>query len=600
MKISDGVKLAARTLTYKAMDSSKVVNTLVNRITFGSVTRDTLAKNILSGTVNLAQQYACEQKLLGERSAEIVSLGRSVLFDNTMAQVKEGAGPLVSLLMEYNGNNSCSTFLTSKIAERFLPDMLQDHALERISCVWSTQESGSQVMKLAIENALTGVYGGKMIAATFMSVLKRTILDKAEYHSNTALHRIAAKELQRHYTQSKEVVPEISLCSVISSVTAETYSHVSSLCLQSEVMRNVLQLPTKIKEVFNAFSTWRPTGTANGDKKTVSDLVELAILVHKTQQPEQVDEMFKMIAELPKEVRGEFQNKYEQLKPLLEKMPLSTIAIGQNWLNELESVSFEHHDNYAVSSELTAFMKNGFSLPVTPPEEAEGYFAGGSFINALRQGMALHIDNSHKNYGQRAVDMGGNLFSIIKDMLALPEGLSEGQKRQVGQLSDMVNHHPMSLLALTHHIAPKNVLNSVSNKVLNELNHQSGNVIFTDNRWMKLGPPQTTVTVSKCDGVDVATQIVWPVEQLGLSRDDMLPLSSGSSTVSTTVNSHLMFNENGLKSKSVTISDINIDLVEKLTFSQPPETYTASASKWLNLDPQRGGLFPLLGGASSC
>lgn len=158
----------------------------------------------------------------------------------------------------------------------------------------------------------------------------------------------------------------------------------------------------------------------------------------------------------------------------------------------------------------------------------------------------------------------------------------------------------MSLLALTHHIAPKNVLNSVSNKVLNELNHQSGNVIFTDNRWMKLGPPQTTVTVSKCDGVDVATQIVWPVEQLGLSRDDMLPLSSGSSTVSTTVNSHLMFNENGLKSKSVTISDINIDLVEKLTFSQPPETYTASASKWLNLDPQRGGLFPLLGGASSC
>ncbi|MFT8211877.1 MAG: hypothetical protein ACMZI0_17280 [Symbiopectobacterium sp.] len=86
MNISDGVKLAARTLTYKAMDSSKVINTLVSRITFGSVTRDTLAKNILSGTVNLAQQYECDQKLLGERSAEIVSLARSVLFDNTMVQ----------------------------------------------------------------------------------------------------------------------------------------------------------------------------------------------------------------------------------------------------------------------------------------------------------------------------------------------------------------------------------------------------------------------------------------------------------------------------------------------------------------------------------
>lgn len=77
-----------------------------------------------------------------------------------------------------------------------------------------------------------------------------------------------------------------------------------------------------------------------------------------------------MIAEPPKEVRNEFQNKHEQLKPLLEKMPWSTISIGQNWLNELESVSFEHYGKYAVSPELTDFMKNGLSLPVKHPEEA--------------------------------------------------------------------------------------------------------------------------------------------------------------------------------------------------------------------------------------
>lgn len=185
-------------------------------------------------------------------------------------------------------------------------------------------------------------------------------------------------------------------------------------------------------------------------------------------------------------------------------------------------------------------------------------------------------------------------------MLAFPEDLSEGQKRQVGQLSDMVNHHAISLLALTHHLAPRNVLNSVGNKVLNELNHQSGDVIFTDNQWMKLGPPETKVTVSKSNGVDVATQIIWPVEQARWSRDAMLPLSGGSSTVSATVNSHLTFNEHGLKNKNMTISDINIDLAEKLTFSQPLETDIASASKWLNLNPQRGSFFPLLGGASSC
>lgn len=600
MNVSAGMKLAARTVTYKAMDSSKVIDTLVNRITFGSVTRDTLAKNILSGTINLAQEYACDQKLLGDRSAEIVSLARSVLFDNTLKQVKDGAGPLVSLLMEYNGNNQCSTFLASKIAGCFLPDMLQDHAMERILCAWSKQESGSKVMRLAIENALTGVYGGKMISATFMSVLKRTILDKAEYQSNTALHRIAAKELQRNYTQSKELVPEISLCSVISSVTAETYSHVSSLCLQSEVMRNVLQLPAKIKEAFNELSTWLPNEDSRVDKKTVCDLVELAILAHKTQQPERVDEMFKMIAGLSEHVRSEFQHKYEQLKPLLERMPLANIEFGQNWLNELESVSFKHNSKKAVSPELRDFMKNVFSLPMKHPEEAHTYFIDGMFIDELRQGMILNVDNSHKNYGQRAVDMGGELLSIIKGMFSLPEGLTETQKRQVGKLSEMVNHHPMSLLALTHQIAPKQVLNRVGDNVLNGLNRKPGDLIYIDNMWMKIGPPQLSVIVSKDCGVDVTTKIAWPVEQLGKSPDAIHPLSGGINTVSVTTNSNLLFNEHGLKSKSVTISDINVDIVEKLTFNQPDDNYNSSAPNWLNFDLQRRSLSPLLGGASSC
>lgn len=153
--------------------------------------------------------------------------------------------------------------------------------------------------------------------------------------------------------------------------------------------------------------------------------------------------------------------------------------------------------------------------------------------------------------------------SLLVRSVALPEDLSEGQKRQIGQLSDMVNHHPMSLLALTHHIAPKNVVNNVGDKILSGLNHPSGGLIFTDNRWMKLGTPQTKVTVSKRNGVDVATQIMWPVEQLGSSRDAMQPLSGGSSTVSATVNSHLVFNEHGLKNKSMIISDINVDLAEK-------------------------------------
>src|SRR5471030_3074830 len=97
------IKLGAQTLTYTVLDKSRILNGLAKRITFGSVTRNKLAKSIIANTVAVAQNYAIANKALGKRSAEIINQTRSVLFDNTRQQVDNGVPSLVSLLLQSKG-----------------------------------------------------------------------------------------------------------------------------------------------------------------------------------------------------------------------------------------------------------------------------------------------------------------------------------------------------------------------------------------------------------------------------------------------------------------------------------------------------------------
>lgn len=110
-------KFGIQALTYRTLDRRKTLNGLVNRISGGSINREVLARKIISNTLSLGQEYVVTHQMLEKRSAEIVSLGRSVLFDNTLHQVKDGVAPLVELILQSKGQGALAQKLASGIAQ---------------------------------------------------------------------------------------------------------------------------------------------------------------------------------------------------------------------------------------------------------------------------------------------------------------------------------------------------------------------------------------------------------------------------------------------------------------------------------------------------
>lgn len=92
------VSTGAKALAFKALNSSDTLNSLVNRMTGGSINRDTLAQKVLRDAVGLGLEYATANKQLGDRSASLVPLVGKIIFDNTSEEMYTS---IKSLATEY-------------------------------------------------------------------------------------------------------------------------------------------------------------------------------------------------------------------------------------------------------------------------------------------------------------------------------------------------------------------------------------------------------------------------------------------------------------------------------------------------------------------
>jgi len=238
------------------------------------------------------------------------------------------------------------------------------------------------------------------------------------------------------------------------------------------------------------------------------------------------------------------------------------------------------------------------------------YFADGAFIKVLRSGIDLNIDNSHQSYARWASGFGNQLVSQAKQMWAGQQGLAGTQLRQLGQLSEMVDNNPLSLLALTRYLIPENIAHAVQNEVFEQFlqptplpNQSSGPVagsqkkpiiIGADNVWMKVGEPQVRFAINKQRGVNLDISIQWPVtefskqqQQIGLAKsraitgatvdesssdkpsnnlDNIATGYQHTGHISTEVNINMLFNPQGLEKQTTKIGKTSIALHEKLTF----------------------------------
>ncbi|HEY0211746.1 hypothetical protein [Acerihabitans sp.] len=587
-------KFGIQALTYRILDRWKTVNGLVNRISGGSINRDVLARKIISNTLSLGQEYIVTNQMLGKRSAEIVSLGRSVLFDNTLHQVNDGIAPLVELILQSKGQGALAQKLASGIAQCIGPVLLQDHALERVLVALTEQRGGENVLKMALYNALAGYTGGKIISAIFMSALKRAILDRLEYKPTSPLHHVVAWKLHQSLTTDPgSLPPPPAGVGSLDILMENTPDIVTGICRKLDYLQTLLGMPYSETNLSKVFPECWPSDISVAKDMSNKDFAAVVIKAYATGYGSVLD---KEIAALPAGPRASFQQQCQNIRKFLSRFSAQDISVAQDWLGGLVSVSVNYAKTYAPSPMLVDFVTNRFRAPVHHPQEIDAYFADGAFVNALRTGIDLKVDNSQQSYVRWAAEMGNQFISQAKNIRDNQPRLTHAQQRQLGQLSEIVDHNPMSLMALTRYLVPESIAQSVQEEVFSQFTRRRPDLILADNIWMQVKQPNVSFVVSKDNGVNIDITLKWPISALGKAVDALETSESNQGHIISTVKVQLSLNDKGVEKQKISISDTRIFLKGTMTFEPPKKVEMDSPITFLS----RGVLKQASDMVSSC
>ncbi|CAJ0996815.1 hypothetical protein SODG_002066 [Sodalis praecaptivus] len=573
-------KFGLRVLTYKCIDSNNKFNALAKYISQGAITRDKLAKRIISDTVSLAQHYVVANQSLGKRSAEIVNQGRSALFDNTRAQVEKGLAPLVDVILQSKGQGELARKIAAGITQYLGPALIQDHGVERVLGALTKYEGGENVLRLALENVFSGCFGGKMISATFMSALKRAIVDRPEYREGTRLYDMAAWKLYEALAPDpSQLPPPPTGLRTIEYLATQVPSMVTSVCQHLNTIQQYLQLPYNEQELSTVFTECWPSDLAVPVDISTKNFARVVMMGHATGQSAIVNQN---IDALPKDIRQTLHQEAATIRTLLTRLPTPEIKVAQNWSGDIEVVSVQHTSAHPPSAQMQTFIDTQFRVPVHHPQEVNALVADGEFIKSLDKGINLKIDNSHLSYGRWLSDMGSQFIAQAKNSWMGQTGLSPLKQRQLEQLSQMVDNNPMSLLALSRYLIPESISARVQEQVFNQFEHQPPNLICVDKMWMKVGKPEVNFEVSKRQGVDIAIGLKWPVAEFGDAVETLSPSLAQQSHLSSTINVNILFNKHGVEKERMTLSDTHILLQDRLVFGSPSAKDVNASSPLLN------------------
>ncbi len=585
----DQVKVALRVVTYKALDKNDTLNSLANRVTSGAVNRDKLAERILSDVIKMAPGIMASSKMLGERTPEIISQASNLFFNNTRAQTEQGIASLIGLLAASKGQGEFAQKLAGILATQILPsDQLQDHTLERILSELGKQKGGESILKLAVDNAVAGFTGEKMISSTVMSILKRAVLDRTEYKENNSwTHKVAAWELHKALLPEKgttgfdkhQLPPAPEGWQTLKTTAATTATVVSTAAevLTGHTISNMMAgtwnllddlAPPAAKPAKDAFhDAWSSDFAMREDMP----LQTFAALVIKANTLGRQSTLTQYIDALPEKARVHFTQQRSQIDSLYQRWPGAEIKVAPTWSGGLASVSANQSRSHSVNASILESVKKQSQSVIGEPEKVGNHMVDKDFLTEFRSGMNLTLNDSQRGYADRVTGIGNQLLSGVKGYLGWQDSLNATQQQQIEQLSQMVEGDPLRLPALTRYLNSSYLLKE---NPLSGFPQSGADVICADNIWMKLGKPEVSFVVNRDDenNITVETQLKWPVLMSGKSPETLKPAPE--KTGSITVSTQAQFLQKGVVVSNLATAGIRVDLQEVLLFQRPPPEKT--------------------------
>ena len=204
----------AKLAAFVALESSEKLNKFTNFVTSGAVNRDTLAKGVLQFAVQAGVQFAVKDKLLGERSAELIPQIQKMLIDNNLAEMKVAVADLArtglsSVISSNSGiapirsGKAAITELSSHAVSEIATHILGTNATEKLLHT-VVKAHGWQPLDSYLQKSFSSIPAGNFIARKIHALLERSITQNSTFNTGEdATYKLMAGEVNEFLTGNK-------------------------------------------------------------------------------------------------------------------------------------------------------------------------------------------------------------------------------------------------------------------------------------------------------------------------------------------------------------------------------------------------------------
>lgn len=573
VSVSGAVGTALKAVAFSALNKFDTLNAIVNKLSGGSVNRDTLAQSVLRGAINLGSQYAVEKKLLGERSAELVPALREIAVDNDIDRMKAGVQKLLTTLLGETAGG-----WVAGPAQSLAEAWVGDHAVEKLLATHVAQHGWTPIEDL-LNNALGGVTGGKFIAGQVKAIIERAMArpeynasDKAEFRLMAGLMREALIGSDNYIKPLRAYAPTI--VPMAESAVKNLKDGVDQVAQKlsgppvSQDMRSAFR--EQIEKAAKDFETRRQKAVEQGKdpRQVEAPVVKLtAGKLHEDTTDRDVAQTLvqgKAIAEglgvqapSTEEVQQEVDKaldkgyisgeRHQEISTVVDKLsdeqllPLGErggIQVAHTATGRLDRVEAQSHKITALREELDQAMREALARAPDDTGQINQYVVGKGYAEHAGS-LSLKLPESEYGYTDTALESGRTLWNLGRWALGY-EAETHARGTEVRQLYNTCGQDEGMLQAVSRFLDPEVARAALVGPTLEQMRDPDSGLVRSGEVFLKLqdeGHPRFSFEVQKVSSetVTVFLEATWDIAGYGADPQKLrTPEGSTPSAMSST------------------------------------------------------------------
>ena len=623
MSVGSILATGAKALVFSVLDASTALNSVANRVSGGSINRDTLAQSVLRSALTSGLDIAASKykDKLGDKAGQWLPLVRDLALQNDSTRISEAAQQLAEMgadaAVEKAGINPDGLLAQAAklaagtagagLAKALVPEKLG----EKVVAALVTKHTDKPLRDL-LEGHLSAVPFGKFITSKILAVIQRAMVDPQQAAvADNPHYTLVGDLLNEALTGKRDWMKPLRDYAPTTMAVVDTGVHSyqtvkEQVSLAVDQLQETLGMPPEPALAQTVYASQPPlqlTSSRMTDALTPRDLAEVILSQRVHAQTSSSPPVGRLSAPLPttEEIiakahtegtlgAGQAQQLQQltsdlspqQINPLGER---GDIAVEKTWSNTLQSVLTVNHAITDPSQTSQAHTTLVLAQANTQTHNISGYDLASAYSTQVGE-LALKLPADQLGYTDMAMGAGWSAWGFVKAYVVEPSGteLTIAQSNELKTLWNCCGGRADALAVLTRYLDPDLAKSAVAAPLLAQLQLNDGSgLVDTGTTRLKLGDdasPDISFEVSIYGPlVTLSMTAEWPILQFGQDIQSLRsPKGEGDSRLTATA------------VVQIRLSDSDGNALAPPTVSFYPMGYVATIENRIEFDRQTGSM----------